>query len=328
VPVLLIDVPIHKEQRTRLCAAHELLTSRLRHGVHHTISHSEEYLVSITLNYVVPPLAALALVAGAQAAPIALMRSASGADAASVQPAVTQFLSDLGGVNNGTTPGSQASGHRIITWDGGGAAADAATFTSPMTTFSNRGNVYTTAGTGFEISGQPSPEFGDINVTYPDVFVTFSSPRLFAVLGSNVMDVHFTVPGTTDAPALSSGFGAIFTDVDIASATILEFFDANGNLIGGGPFAAPVQNNGLSFIGVSFGESAVSRVRITAGNAALGPDDAPGTDVVAMDDFIFGEPQAIPEPAGVLTLASGLALLAVYRRRRRVHARNNFIFRP
>jgi hypothetical protein len=37
-------------------------------------------------------------------------------------------------------------------------------------------------------------------------------------------------------------------------------------------------------------------VRITAGNAALAPtvDDSPVHDVVAMDDFIYGEPQAHP----------------------------------
>ena len=41
---------------------------------------------------------------------------------------------------------------------------------------------------GFEISGQPSPEFGEINATYPAIFQTFSAPRLFSPLGTNVMD--------------------------------------------------------------------------------------------------------------------------------------------
>ena len=50
---------------------------------------------------------------------------------------------------------------------------------SPMTRFSNRGAVFTTPGTGFEISGLPSPEFGEINAGYPALFVPFSSPRLF-----------------------------------------------------------------------------------------------------------------------------------------------------
>ena len=50
----------------------------------------------------------------------------------------------------------------------------------------------------------------------------------------------------------------------------------------------------LSFLGVTFnaGER-VGRLRITTGNAAVGPNDAPpGTDIVVMDDFIYGEPVA------------------------------------
>ena len=50
----------------------------------------------------------------------------------------------------------------------------------------------------------------------------------------------------------------------------------------------------------------VVRVRIRYGNTALGPDDAPlGTDVAVMGDFIYGEPQAVPEPAenAIATLA-------------------------
>ena len=34
-------------------------------------------------------------------------------------------------------------------------------FAVPMTTFANRGNVFVTPGSGFEISGQPQPEFGE-----------------------------------------------------------------------------------------------------------------------------------------------------------------------
>ena len=49
-------------------------------------------------------------------------------------------------------------------------------------------------------------------------------------------------------------------------------------------------------------------MRITTGNSALGPADSNGnpTDVVAMDDFIYSEPTAIPEP-------SSLALAALAR---------------
>jgi hypothetical protein len=56
----------------------------------------------------------------------------------------------------------------------------------------------------------------------------------------------------------------------------------------------------MSFLGVSFnaGEK-VARVRITSGNTAPGPSDDPASnvDVVAMDDFIYGEPQSLQPDA-------------------------------
>jgi hypothetical protein len=35
-------------------------------------------------------------------------------------------------------------------------------------------------------------------------------------------------------------------------------------------------------------------VRITTGNAAPGADDDDKNDIVMMDDFIYGEPKALP----------------------------------
>src|SRR5579862_649310 len=261
--------------------------------------------------------AALALFAPvlASAAPITL-RSGSGTDAAAIQSVVDLFRGDVGAVNNGNLAGSQGSGRREISWDGGGAAASATTFTSPMNTFNAggtpRGAVFTTSGTGFEISGQPTPEFGDINATYPAIFQPFSSPRLFTPLGSNVFDTNFFIPGTT-TPAAVFGFGAVFVDVDLANTTTVEFFNLSNVSLG--VFAVPTFNNGLSFLGATFSDP-ISRVRVTLGNAAVGPNDAGGTDVVVVDDLIYSEPQAVPEPASVVLFGTGTAALLWIQRRR------------
>ena len=124
------------------------------------------------------------------------------------------------------------------------------------------------------------------------------------------MDVSFVVPGS-NTPAFTSGFGAVFTDVDVANTTSIQFFDTQNNSLG--TFFAPVANNGLSFLGVFFnaGEQ-IGHVRITSGNAALGAgvtDGVLGTDLVVMDDFLYGEPSAaaaaVPEPSSLLLLGLG-----------------------
>ncbi len=231
------------------------------------------------------------LVAATPAVADPIIRQATGANAAAIQGAVDTFKADLGGVNNLNTAGSQAGGRREINWDGGGDAANAQIFTNPQTNFSNRGAVFTTPGTSMEQSGQPSPRFGEINANYPTYFGTFSSPRLFSPLNSNVVDVHFFVPGTTDVPAASTGFGAVFTDVDSSTSTKMEFFAPDDTKLGEWFVPATAGNASLSFVGVSFNRGElVGWVRITSGNAALGPDETGTLDLVVMDDFIYGEP--------------------------------------
>jgi hypothetical protein len=115
------------------------------------------------------------------------------------------------------------------------------------------------------------------------------------------------VPGSS-TPAVSRGFGAVYTDVDTVSNTAFEYFDASGQSLG--TFNTPVSDGGLSFLGVSFPTPVVGRVRITYGTSALGPNDGGGVDVAVMDDFIYGEP--VPEP---LAMSWGLLLVASCGRR-------------
>jgi hypothetical protein len=253
--------------------------------------------------------------------------SATGPNPAAIQGTVDAYRAALGTLNPNVA-GSFGTGRREINWDG---VADALSAPNnlPANFFnvnSQRGVVFSGPGAGFQVSATAASgtpvEFGNINASYTDLFRTFSSQRLFTALGSNIVDVNFFIPGST-TPAFTTGFGAVFSDVDLANTTSIQFFDlANSSL---GTFFAPnfvsaaggPANESLSFLGVLFnaGEQ-IGRVRITSGNSALGPNEALSTtDLVVMDDFIYAEPRAIPEPGTILLTIFGFALIAYSRRR-------------
>lgn len=248
---------------------------------------------------------ALAAATPAVAGPV--VRQAAGPNAAAIQAAVDQFRADLGDPNNGNTAGSQPAGRREINWDGGGDAANIGLFPSPMPTFQNRGATFITPGSGFSISGQPTPEFADINPGYPVLFAPFSSPRLFTALNSNVSETIFHVPGDPSTPAAVTGFGAVFTDVDSDTSTKMEFYAPDGSLLYEAFVPWVAGNETVSFLGVSFdaGEL-IAKVRIISGNAAPGPDEAGTLDLVVMDDFIYSEP--VPTQGLTITPESGTVL--------------------
>jgi hypothetical protein len=202
------------------------------------------------------------------------VRFAAGANAAAIQAIVDSFRTDLGTLNPNQV-GSANGGRREINWDGV-PAQFAAPNSLPADFFnvnSPRGVVYSTAGTGFQVSGatgdsgagQPAAaRFGNIQASYTANFQTFSAQRLFTALGNNVSDVNFFVPGT-NTPGFSMGFGAVFTDVETAGSTTIEFFNQNGASLG--KRAVPTSpNGGLSFFGISFAgiqARVLTKVRIT-----------------------------------------------------------------
>ena len=148
---------------------------------------------------------------------------AAGPTAAWIQSTVDAFRAALGDPNNGNNPGPLASGRREINWDGGDPnILDTTAPVTPFDVFLNtRGAHFTTPGLGLSQappSGGPEGGLAVLfnNPTYGTIFTTFSPSRLFTPVGSNVTDGSFFVPGTTGAsPATVTGFGAVFTDVDL-----------------------------------------------------------------------------------------------------------------
>ncbi|HSR91140.1 MAG TPA: hypothetical protein VLK88_07520 [Gemmatimonadales bacterium] len=209
--------------------------------------------------------------------------------------ALATFRAQLGDPSN-TIVGEQGAGRREINWD-----AVPATLTNlsnfPGDQFNRvvpRGQVFTTEGVGFRVSDN---NLADLNPAYGNEFKAFSPTKIFIAVGSPIIRVNFQVAGST-TPARTSGFGVVFSDVDVAGSTSLAFFDAQGRLLK--KVNAPVRSdaNGHSFVGVTFSKPVVARVRIIAGAAGItgsNRDISAGgdADLVATDDFIAGEPHPI-----------------------------------
>ena len=84
-------------------------------------------------------------------------------------------------------------------------------------------------------------------------------------------DVSFFVPGTGgSAPATVSGFGAVFTDVDLAMTTSIQFFGVNNNLLDELFVEVGTGDKNLSFLGaIGDADEQIARVRIMTGNTGV-----------------------------------------------------------
>lgn len=244
------------------------------------------------------------------AAPIVFQ--AAGPTAASIQSMVDAFRLALGGANNGNVTGPLAEGRREINWDGGGSTATSIVPTPFDGFLVTRGGRFTTRGRGFVQAPVDGLATTFNNPTYANIFQSFSPVRLFSPLDANVTHARFFVPGGGELPARTKGFGAVFSDVDQLddrddkygygsrdkgreATTTMWFYGVRGNLLFSADVPASKGDASLSFVGVLFDSARIAYVRIKTGNVAPGPDDSSRRDVVMMDDFIYGEPQAIQD---------------------------------
>lgn len=221
-------------------------------------------------------------------------------DSGAIIGTINQFRSILGDSLN-TAPG-KTSGRREVNWDG-----VPANFTNnndfPLDFFNNtdpagpngrkRGLVYLQASAPLRVD---SSSFVDIDPSYASTFEPFSKKRAIISANSNVSEIVFKIAGT-DTDAFVKGFGIIFSDVDNADYTSLEFYDGTKSL---GIVKAPARNasGGFSFLGVHFPDDKVTRIRITAGNGVLAPgykdiSEGGNKDLVVFDDIFYDEPKQL-----------------------------------
>ena len=211
---------------------------------------------------------------------------------------VDEFRQLLGAQLN-TTPGV-TGGRREVNWDGIPDQLLASPLPSnffntvdPGTPASRqRGLIYSTVGGTFEVSKN---NFSEVNAPASGQFSAFSGQQTFSNISSNLWDVGFEVAGQSIV-ATVKGFGIVFSDVDVANDSYLEFFDGTKSL---GKFYVPPHDgtSSFSFLGVYFNNERVTRVRVSHGNGVLNSGDKDisnggSKDLVILDDFLYDEPVA------------------------------------
>jgi hypothetical protein len=212
-----------------------------------------------------------------------------------IQAELNTFRSLVGEKIN-TTPGVKG-GRREINWDG---IPDQLLNTKIPENFFNptapgspvqnqRGLVYSSIGE-LRVSDNG---FADVNPSAAGSFTPFSGNKTFSNISARLWDVGFQIAGQPQE-AKVKGFGIVFSDVDLANKTFLEFFADDKSL--GKFFVPPHDNNtNFSFLGVYFNAPVVTRIRVGHdGVIAEEKNDISNggpEDLVVMDDFIYSEPE-------------------------------------
>ena len=159
----------------------------------------------------------------------------------------------------------------------------------------------------------------------PTLFQAFSSPNTFAMFNDNGIDFKFVAPSPANTglvSAASSGFGAIFLNVEQANTTTITYFHGNTVL---DTLNVPVGGQGVAvFAGELFNSPIVTNVLLTLGNGVIfkfdgtnvtsGAVDGVGigtngqpTNLVTVDDWAFAEPVPIVNGIGITSGPGGTA---------------------
>lgn len=218
--------------------------------------------------------------------------SASG----NINAKIDEFRQLLGATLN-TAPGA-VGGRREINWEG--VPDSLLGKTLPNDFFNPEGNDPALAvrqrGIQYEPSGTfmvSNSNFEEINSQASGQFAAFSGSKSFANTTSNLWNITPEVPGLNVA-ATVKGFGIVFSDVDVANSTFIEFFNEQKSL---GKFFVPVRSGSTShsFLGVYFKKEKVTKIRV-GHDGVLGDgqkditQQAGARDLITLDDFLYDEP--------------------------------------
>lgn len=188
-------------------------------------------------------------------------------------------------------------GRREINWDGVPDSLVGKTLpdgffnpTEPGAPVARQRGLAYAGGGEFRVS---NANFVEVNNQATGQFSAFSGNKTFANVSSNLWEVGFEVAGQSKT-ATVQGFGAVFSDVDLANSTSLEFFDGQQSL---GKFFVPAHDatSNFSFLGVYFKNGVhITRVRVAHdGILSDGQKDISDNglhDLIVLDDFLYSEP--------------------------------------
>ena len=260
---------------------------------------------------------------------------ATGESAAAITPTRDAFRVAVGGGTALTVgvPGDFGGLRREINWDGvpDGRADPNLLPGNFFNVNSPRGVVFSTTGTGFLVSANacvtpalapPCVQTTPLLFGFPGDLVAFSAQKVFGIVGSNVMDIKFFVPGTTTA-ATTSAFASVFVDLennDTIDFTTMQFFDKDNVEIFNRKALATNVTKSLSFLGgVANAGERIAKVTITTPDNFLLSNGVRSNEIhdfVIMDDFIYATPAAIPEPGIWAMVLLGLGVVGWRTRKR------------